>query len=106
MFEHVGRDERRGGGGFDGSRLILAVAAAGILTAALFMVKDLGAAAARTILGPPVEVVYLPVEELPAGAQPGSTTARPLAASDGAPSVDHARAVEADMGAGGPPPAE
>ena len=78
MFEHVGRDQPRGQRGFDGSRIILGLAAAGIVAAGLFLLRDVGARAARVFFGPPVEVVYLPAEELPAGEVAGATTAEPL----------------------------
>jgi hypothetical protein len=78
MFEHVGQDEPRHGGGFDGSRVILMVAAGGIVAAILFMVRDLGAAAARALLIDPVAVTYVPAEELPPGSAPGAVTAEPM----------------------------
>jgi hypothetical protein len=78
MFEHVGRDEPRKRGGFDGSRVILGLAAAGIMAAGLFLLRDVGARAAKAWFGPPVEVVYLSAEELPPGEQPGAVTAAPL----------------------------
>jgi len=78
MFEHVGRDQPRGQRGFDGSRVILGLAAAGIVAAGLFLLRDVGRHAARVFFGPPVEVVYLPAEELPDGVQPGANPAEPL----------------------------
>lgn len=77
MFEHVGRDQPRRGGP-DGSRIVLMIAAGGILLAVLVMVRDLGAAAARALLMDPVEVTYLPSVELPPGAAPGAVPAAPM----------------------------
>lgn len=107
MFEHVGRDEPRKGGGFDGSRFILALAAAGILAAGLFLVRDIGARAARVFFGPPVEVVYLSTEELPPGEQPGAVTAEPLPdppPPTEAPVVDAAPGEPVEGAPGEPPP--
>lgn len=127
MFEHVGRDEPRHGGGFDGSRLILVVAAGGIVAAILFMVRDLGVAAARALLIDPVTVTYVPGEELPPGALPGAVTAEPMpdppeppeleAAQPGEPGPVAGEGADVDPGpgvvepdptgaSGGRPPAE
>jgi hypothetical protein len=83
MFEHVGRDEPRRRGSRLHTGLLLLVAAV-VCYAGFLSLQRVARWGREKREG--VKVVYLPGEELPAGAQPGAVTAAPMPAPPPPPS--------------------